>query len=84
MNDSITNQADYTPVGFKTKSVIEAEVSRKTNAIISTNQKMETYQQMELMGQLICSPKFNDYGLDEKVCILNEFAELKNIVNTFK
>ena len=84
MSNSITDQENYTPVGFKTKSVLENMVKAQTKAILTTNDKMQKYQQMEMMGQLICSSKFQQYGLDEKVSILNEFAELKNIVNTFK
>lgn len=84
MSNSVTDQANYTPVGFKTKAVLEQMVAKQTEAILTTNDKMQTYQQMEMMGQLICSPKFQEYGLQEKVSILNEFAELKNIVNTFK
>lgn len=84
MSDSITNQENYTPVGFKTKSVLENIVKQQREAILTTNDKMQKYQKMEMMGQLICSPKFQEYGLEEKVSILNEFADLKNIVNTFK
>jgi len=76
--------ANYTPVGFKTKAVLEAQVKEQTQQVISTNQKMQTVAQLEQIGQLICSPKFQQYGLNEKVQILNQFAELKNIIKTFK
>ncbi len=75
---------NYTPVGFKTKAVLEAQVKEQSEAIISTNEKIAKFKQLEHIGQLICSPKFQQYGLNEKVQILNQFAELKNIVNTFK
>lgn len=76
--------ANYTPVGFKTKAVLEAQVKEQTQQVISTNQKMQTVAQLEQIGQLICSPKFQEYQLNEKVQILNQFAELKNIIKTFK
>jgi len=75
---------NYTPVGFKTKAVLEAQVKEQTTTILSTNEKMQTFKQLEHIGSLICSPNFQQYGLNEKVQILNQFAELKNIVDTFK
>jgi sulfur relay (sulfurtransferase) DsrF/TusC family protein len=84
MENSITNQANYTAVGFKTKAVLEAEVNKQVEMILTTNEKIQTVSTLNMMGQLICSPKFNEYGLDEKVSILNEFAELNIIVKNFK
>ena len=75
---------NYTPVGFKTKAVIEAQVKAQTEAVITTNKKIEVVHTMQMMGNLICSPKFQDYSINERVEILNEFAELKNIIKTFK
>jgi len=74
------NQANYTPVGFKTKAVLEAQVKEQTQQIISTNEKVKTVAQLEEIGQLICSTKFQEFKLNEKVQILNQFAELKNTI----
>jgi uncharacterized protein YbaR (Trm112 family) len=75
---------NYTPVGFKTKAVLEAQVKEQTQQILSTNEKIKTVAELNQIGQLICSPKFQQYPINDKINILNQFAELKNIVKTFK
>jgi hypothetical protein len=84
-NTPITSQPDYTPIGFRTKSVItNIEKQRASTPSIPANEKMEKVIALEQIGRFICSDEFQELGVMDKVKLISEFADLKAIVNTFK
>ena len=70
------NQANYTPVGFKTKAVLEAQVKEQTQQIISTNEKVKT---------VACrrESKKGCHGKSSKCITHDLWDDLENHINNF-
>ena len=81
MSDSMTQQNGYTPMGFKTKAV--KEQMAKNEVALSVSDKVNVITQMTQLGNVIISPQFQQYTPQERVDMLNQFAQLQATANSF-
>ena len=71
-------------LGFRNKTVRDAEAKAKGNQTASVSDKIKVVTQMNQLGGIIISQQFQQYTQEERIAMLNQFAQLQSIANTFQ
>ena len=74
---------NYTPVGFKTKAVKE-QMAKEQQQQMSVSDKVKVVTQMNQLGNVIVSQQFQQYTPQERVNMLNQFAQLQALIISLK
>ena len=69
-------------IGFKNKTVRDAEA--KESSTPSVSDKINIINQMNQLGNVIISQQFQQYTQEQRIVMLNQFAQLQLIASTYQ